>query len=333
MSIYSYTTKIADFQQTKTKNKMDKFLSVVLSVIYGGFLALLPVDVFLDRINYLVYASAADLIMERYALNGVLTVLANEPVWLLLNRLLATFLSPEMIIRLIVFFPASIIAWLLLQHRKGWIGWTLLFLFFPAVIKNHVIHLRQGVAIALFLVGWYSQRKNFRYVLWLVTPFIHASFFFVLMLYVLVKIVKILRMPDEFFILMPLYISFAVGFGLPWLGFRVGARQAFEYNLRGVDISGLGFIFWLLLLIVLLSQGRQFIRRHAFEIVTVTFYLGIYFLGAVSARIYESTLLLVLLSGLDLEKRRRSVFLIMIGGFIFLSYYLRLGDPWLGWGF
>lgn len=316
-----------------SRSKAERLFTLVLAVAYGAFLASLPLEVFKDRDNYLTYVLAAPLILERYAAGGLLTVLANEPAWLLLNSWLGAFFPPETVVRLLIFLPATVTAWLTLRNRQGWIGWALLFLFFPAVIKNHIIHLRQGVAIALFLLGWYARRRSWRWALWPITPFIHASFFFVLLIYGLVHVAKTLRLAADLRTVTTFGVAIVVTLSLPWLAAGVGARQAFEYNLLEAEVSGLGFLFWSFILAVLLSQGRQFLRRHAFETATITFYLGMYFLGAVSARIYESTLLLVLLSGLDLEKRRRSVFLIMIGGFIFLSYYLRLGDPWLGWGF
>ncbi len=317
----------------RSRGKADRLLSLALAVMYAGVLASLPLEVFKDRGNYLTYASAAPLILERYISGGPLTVLANEPVWLLLNSLLGAIFSPETVVRLLIFFPAGIVAWLTLQHRRRWMGWALLFLLFPAVIKNHIIHLRQGVAIALFLLGWYARRRQWRWTLWLLTPFIHVSFFFVLAIYTLVHTAKMLRLAVDLRTLVTLCAAIAISLSLPWLASKMGARQAFEYNLREVDVSGLGFLFWSSILIILFSQGRTFLQRHSFEVAMLVFYLGTYFLGAVSARIYESALLLVLLSGLQLEKYRRAVFLVGITGFVILDYYLRLGQPWLGWGF
>lgn len=327
------TTPASVISVHRSRGEAGRLLSLALAVMYAGFLASLPLDVFKDRGNYLTYALAAPLILERYISGGLLTVLANEPVWLLLNSFLGVFFPPEIVVRLLIFFPAAIVARLIIQHRRGWIGWALLFLFFPAVIKNHIIHLRQGVAIALFLLGWYARRRRWRWMLWLLTPFIHAAFFFVLAIYALVYMARILHLAADLRTFAILCSAIALSLSLPWWASITGARQAFEYNLREVTVSGRGFLFWLFILTIFFSQGRLFLRRHSFEVAMLVFYLGTYFLGAISARIYESALPLVLLSGLYLEKRRRIIFLAGIAGLMILDYVLRLGQPWLGWGF
>lgn len=315
------------------KRRARILINLILAILYGFFLASLPLDAFKDRVNYLTYASAAPLILERHAAGGLLTILSNEPVWLLLNSFFGSFFSPEEVVRLLIFVPASMIAWMTLQHRTGWVGWAIVFLLFPAVIKNHIIHLRQGVAVALFLWGWYHQKSGWRWLLWLSTPFIHSSFFFVLAIYGLVRRGRILRLAPDLRMLIVLCATIGVSLSLPWLAAALGARQAFEYNLREVDVSGLGFLFWSSILILFLSQGRRFLREHLFEMATLVFYLGTYFFGAVSARIFESTLLLVLFSGLHLKTHRRTLFLGAIIGFMAIDYWLRLSEPWLGWGF
>ena len=57
------------------------------------------------------YAENSTEIHARYAEESVLTVFANEPVWLLVNSFLALFLEPESIIRAIVFVSAALFAY------------------------------------------------------------------------------------------------------------------------------------------------------------------------------------------------------------------------------
>jgi hypothetical protein len=41
---------------------------------------------------------------------------ANEPLWLLLNMLLARFMSPEEAMRTIIFVPALLVSWQLTKR-------------------------------------------------------------------------------------------------------------------------------------------------------------------------------------------------------------------------
>lgn len=52
----------------------------------------------------------------------------------------------------------------------------------------------------------------------------------------------------------------------------------------------------------------------------------------VTARIFESAILLVLLAGLHLTKWRRYAFLSAFLFYFLFSYLSRVGQPWLGWG-
>ena len=308
-------------------------LPLLVAILYGGVLASLPVEVFNDRPSYLTYAFAAPVILERYIVHGLLTTLVNEPVWLLLNSLFGLFFTPGTIVRLLIFVPASVVAWLTLKYHMNWIGWAILFLLFPAVIKNHIIHLRQGVAIAFFLWGWYSPRLGWRWAIWLLTPLIHAAFFFVLFIYGLIRLGRVLHLAPDLCMLIIFCIAIVISLNLPWLASSLGARQAIEHSLREVHVSGLGFLFWLFILMLFFLQGFRFLRRYLFEVATLVFYLGTYFFGAVSARIFESTLLLLLLVGLRLTRYRRILFRAAIIGFVVLSYWMRLDEPLLGWGY
>jgi len=174
-----------------------RLITLVLAFAYGSILASLPLDVFKDRANYMRYAASSWDIFGSYWSHGTVVALANEPVWLLLNSFLANFLSAETVLRIIIFVPAVVVArFVLLQSPKDFV-WLLLFLIFPQVIKNYIIHLRQGEAIAVFLVGWSIQSKPWRWMLMGIAPFIHSSFFLILGLLGLSRAMLLLRLgPD-----------------------------------------------------------------------------------------------------------------------------------------
>lgn len=309
-----------------------RIASLGLALAYGLALALLPVDAFLDRDNYLVYATNGEAILASYSALGWLNILANEPLWLLGNITLSHVLAPEQILRLFVFLPATTVAYLVLRTGPRQFFWLLLFLLLPQVIKNHIVHLRQGVAVAVFLAAWNVKSPVWRWALMLSTTLIHASFFFVLGLLALTGFLKKIRLATDLRLLLVVAAGMAVGIGLGWLAKIFGARQGQEYQFVAAQISGVGFLFWCTVLALFVMQGKRFTRENAFAVGAITFYLGTYFFVEVTARIFESALLIVLLAGLRLTGWRRVAFLSLIVTYGAMMYWLRLDDPWLGFG-
>lgn len=303
---------------------------LLVAVTYGCLLAALPLDVFRDRSNYLIYAGYSFPIFLGYWSNGLLSVLSNEPVWLLLNSGLSIVLEPEVIVRLIIGFPASIVAYLVLRSGSKNFIWLLLFLFLPQILKNHIIHLRQGLAISIFLIGffatWWPQRSFFL----LITPLIHSSFFFVLALMALAWLARKVRIDTKLHAVMYSVVGLSIGATLGGLAHFVGARQAEVYEFASVEISGLGFFFWMIVFLLFFSQGFNFIRRQTFAFSILIFYLSTYFFATVSARIFESALLVVLIAGLQMNGWRRLTFIFMIVVYGIISYAFRFNQPWLG---
>lgn len=305
---------------------------LVFAVAYGAALASLPLYAFRDRHNYLIYAINAEAILHTYWNSGPLSFLANEPLWLVINFALSSLFSPETTMRMIIFLPAAVVAYITLRHDSRQFLWLLLFLFLPQVIKNHVIHLRQGLAVALFLAGWFSTQKMRRRFFMLSSPFIHSSLFFVLMLLACVGMARRLKLAADLRLVSFMAAGLSIGLSLAWLASLVGARQVDTYLFTAANISGIGFIFWFLMLLVMCLQKRPFLQRHAFEIGTVVFYLATYFFVEVTARIFESSLLLVLMAGLRLTGWNRFVFLSLLIAMGGLHWALQSGQPWLGFG-
>lgn len=308
------------------------FLVLALALTYGGLLASLPLDAFSDRVNYLNYAENSWNIFERYWTVSPVIVLFNEPLWLLINAGLATVLSPKVVLQLIIFVPASLVAWNVLRQDSHQLIWLMFFLLLPQVIVYHICGLRQGAAISIFLTGWFTTKRPLRYLMLALTPFIHSSFFFVLALLSLTNITRWLRLSADLRILLFAGLGLGVGTALSWITSLLGARQANFFAFSMTNVSGFGFIFWGLVLGVMCLQGRTFMRQHAFEIGVIAFYLTTYFLIEVTGRIFESTLLLVLLAGLRLTGWRRVVFLTLIISYGLLQYAIRFDESWMGFG-
>lgn len=307
-------------------------LRFVLAALYATVLASLPVDAFQDRANYLAYADYSDLILLRYVLDGWLTIISNEPIWLALNAALATFLDPYALVRFLIFTSSFATAMLVLKKERHHLFWIVLFLLFPLVIKNYIIHLRQGVAVALFLTGYFSKNKRFGIFLIALTPFVHSSFFFILMIYIMTLASKRINFPVWARVLVFASFFIFLGLTLGAVSSSLGARQANEYQNVDIGVSGLAFAFWFIILTVFMAEGKNYINDNTFSVLLLAFYLAVYFFTVVSGRIFESGILVVLVSGLYLTSWRRFAFISIILAFSVLNYATHLNEPWLGWG-
>ena len=314
-------------------NSTYKTLAFLLAIVYASILSQLPDESFKDYSNYLIYAEHSWFRLLWLSNQGFWVVLANEPAWLLANALLGLFLQPDTTVRSIIFFSAFLVSFFTLLAAPKNFWWLLFFLVLASVVKNHLIHIRQGFAVAVFIWAWFSSSRFLKISLLALTPFVHASFFFILMLLIISNAMLKLRLGPGIRSIATGFIAAAVGLGLGWLAALFGARQAQEYEFSMAEVSGFGFLIWLSILIIYVLEGKTFLRRHAFALSLIIFYLGTYFFIEVTARIFESGLLLVLLAGLSLSSWRLLAYKFLVISVLFLANWLmRISEPALGFG-
>jgi len=305
---------------------------LLFSLVYATVLTTLPLDVFKDRQNYLTYAEASDVIFARYAIGGWASIFANEPLWLAINVGLARVFGPEAVVRVLIFVPAFLVSFTVLRNNLSHAAWLVLFLLLPQVVKNHVIHLRQGLAISVFLLGYHARSTGLRIVLMGASGLVHASLLFVALIGALVWAARVLHFSPALRVVFFVLCSVALGASMTTVAGALGARQAETYSEAELAVSGLGFVFWSGILSLFLSRGLVFIRDNAFAISILVMYLSLYFLVPVSARVFESAILIVLLACLNLWGWRRQAGLLAVLVYTAASYVLRLDQPWLGFG-
>ncbi|WP_280541575.1 hypothetical protein [Chromohalobacter sp. 11-W] len=310
-----------------------KVMCLVLAGIYAWFLMGLDVDGYVDRANYLIYAQYSDEIFVKYAAGSLKTVLTNEPVWLLYNIWASKHFTPEDTLRVIIFFSSFFVSFLVLRSYPKYALLLVLFILMPQVLKNNIVHLRQGVGITLFFIGWWCRYLPLRMFFIGLAPLVHASFFFIDALFLLNIAFSTFRISTIWRMIYTLGMGVLLGALGIWLADALGARQgsSAEYNAMGSEGSGLAFIFWGVFAVIFSMEGKEFLKNNFFPASILVFYLSTYFLLPVTARVFESGMLIVLLASLGLSDWRRYAAYSLYIFYFCMQWYEAFGLPGYGW--
>lgn len=313
-------------------NAIPRSLAIVaVSAFFATFVTTFDSMYVVDRSNYIVHFYSADIILSSYWSGGIVSFLANEPLWRLMNyALLHLFGDAEVAIKSYVFVSAFIAAYCIISYDLRFFVLLVGFLLLPQFLKNYIAHLRQGVAISVFLMAWLGMSGKKGGGVALLTPFIHSSFFFVLLV--------ILVQKTFYFMNISVGLRF-IFFFLAMVGFsmfslvvaqQLGARQS-QYELFEVAGTGKAFVFWLVIFFLYVSQGSEFLERHMPAMGILGFYLATYFFLPVAARIFESGLILILLASLSLTRERLLLFYYLFMFYFIFDWYPRIGLEGFGW--
>ncbi|PNK16495.1 EpsG family protein [Cylindrospermopsis raciborskii] len=247
--------------QVSLYNLLREVLIVVIAVTYAYILMSLPLFEFQDRGNYLVHAQSSEITLGSNQAREILILIFNEPIWLLINVWLKNILvDPENVMKTIIFMASFLSSYSFIKLSNSKIRNILLMvilLLLPIILKNYITHLRQGLAIGLFMLGMlFSDWRRIAFVI--VTPFIHSSFFFVIFL---TQIDRIISWFTTFKTKIRIPIVFTIGIilslNLRRIAAFLGDRRADQYDFTTADVSGLGWLFWLIVLIVIDISGNS----------------------------------------------------------------------------
>lgn len=299
------------------------FFKRIFPLIYAAVLASLPLEGFVDRDSYLEYINSSLVIIVGNFSRGWVYLLSNEPVWLLINVLVGFLFEPSVALKVIIFFSAFLFSTSIMRlglRDTRLLLFAALICLLPQVLKNYVIHLRQGVGIAFFMFAATLSLPATRRFFWSISAVIHTSFVYLLLNLILSWGVKKYSIYIKNKHLMLLYgVSILFGFIFLYLISYSGARQAEEIaSIQLESRSGIAFLFWILILIIYISNGLNYCKINSFAIFSIISYLSLYFLFSPIARIFESALPLVLFSGYSLKKSRQQLFFLLFG--ILFSY-------------
>jgi hypothetical protein len=303
---------------------MSKLQHTVFSLFYGLLLYSIPSVWASDRISYLNYVNNSIFIIQEYLDGSLIILFFNEPIWLIINIALSYLGNPNYAIGVLIFINSFFVSYILL--RKGGIPfkWVLLTLLFPPIFTMQFSHIRQAVALTIFMAGYFSKNKYSAIIMWL-SALIHSSFFIVLPLIYLIRMLDKL-MPKSailvklFFILIYIYL---VIFLMGEIAHIAGARQA-QVDFSIVNNSGNAFIFWLAVLVLLSSQGVQYLNKSILPISVLLLYITSYYYNPFIVRVFDNLVLFVLLRGVELRSWRVYVFSLLMLLYLFLSYSILL---------
>ena len=304
-----------------------RLIAFFFAIVYASILQALPLMEFQDRGNYLDYAAYPLAIFARTAASGPLALLVNEPVWLIINAIPGLFFEAETVLRLIIFFGAFLLSYSLVKADARHSLWLILFMLTPQLLKNNITHIRQGMAMGFFFAGYYSRTRFWKWSLMAIAPFVHSSFFFILPIIAVSAFLRQVRFGVDLRLLAQTGFAVAISLSLSVVAAFLGARQAENYSFGMAAVSGLGFVFWLAVGVLFILQGKSFLSRHQDAAALLVFYLASYFLIDVAARIFESSMPLVLIAGLYLSSWRRPAFLGMYGFYSIAQWVIRLSEP------
>ena len=286
----------------KSFNRRKKIYLIIAILI--GVLLIAPKDITWarDRINYLVYAESSWTIMQRYISNGILSFFSNEPLFLGINIILSFVFLPENSLKIII-FTSTLGTLYSLGKISKYNFWVLFFfLFLPQIVQNNVTHLRQGLALSLYLLGLTSNKK-YGEIIKYASVFVHISFGFIIIFEFLEAFFKKIKFSSELRIFLSSIFLTAFVFVVPNLALFFGDRRVMEYDFTVTkDASGLGFLLWLIVgMFFIFVIKKNYIS--SISCYGIMLYLVAYFFLDFGARIFENIIPLILVSALNDDRK------------------------------
>jgi len=309
-----------------------QLIPILFATIYAAYLASLPIDAFIDRVNYVIYARSSYLIQEFY-LGSYVSYLANEPLWLTMNIHLYQFFDVDTIIRTFIFIPAFITTYVVMRNSSFGFALAFAIMLIPGVAQNYIVHIRQGVAISIFASGYFSRDRRVAYFLIAIAPFVHSAFFVISGLYFACELLNRFKFIRPHFRIFFMVVAIGIAaFLIETVMSSASLRQVQEYQEIETDISGLGFIVWSSLLILLCSNGIKFVEDNLFSILSLLFYLLIYFFVPFAGRVIECVIIPIFFTGMMMTGWKKWAFAGAMFAQATAFYVLNSGSYWFGWG-
>lgn len=320
------------------KLSVSSVFSFFVALVCATYFSSAPVDVFPDRPNYLDAAEWRSLAYLSSIWDGPIWLIPlSEPFWHLVNVSLGLVLSPEYVVRLLVFFPAFVLYFIAVKHfsSKGSYGLSICFVLLalhPIYISNHFHHLRFALALSFFVLALQSNGIYKRALLLALSPLVHVSFFVFLALLAFGKVSERLRYRKSLLTLMVVVLSAVIVASLG-AAENLAVTQLQRYSERELNVGGGMFVVMLFLFFLLASDGRRFATENTLALAFLGLYLSSYWVFPYSRRFLDAGMWFVLIAGLSLSKMRRFAFVAVFGAVVVEFLLRRIHMPYLGFAY
>ena len=286
-----------NIEEVLINNTYKRNIYYIFALLVALFLAAREIPTQLDDVNYINYVHFSGQIIAQN-IKDISFIVVDEPLWLVINFLLGIIIDPIMAVRIIIFVSVFLILFALGKYTNYSLLSIIFYLLIEQIVKNNILHLRQGLAIAVFIFA-FSLKGKWKNLMFL-SPLIHTSFWFVMLFYVYDIISKKLTNYRRilYFTLCSITLILSLGFIVSILGDRRADLYSFSFlNLA----SGKAFIWWGMFL-VLFYLGTIKTQMQRIAVYGIIFYLLSYFLLDFGARVFENFVILVLLVSLISSK-------------------------------
>tara|TARA_Y100001978_G_C23671933_1_gene424247 strand:- start:171 stop:1160 length:990 start_codon:yes stop_codon:yes gene_type:complete len=280
------------------------------------------------RARYLSYFEGlTDYFLENFESQSLIVNLLNDALFWIICYLLGLLFNPAIGLRLLIFISSFITCNFILRNKNGNFFYNLLFLINPFLILNLISNIRQPLAMAIFLLSFNFINKTKRRIGFFIASTVHTGYFLISFLNFYSQFLVRFKsnIYNKTLIFLASYSIFTFSFFS--LLSIIPARQIIEYGekINQYEVSGLGFIFWLTILIIFIIKDEKHLNQNSiyiFSLGMIIFYLVSYYYLPFSARLLEGGLPLIFVSTNYLKKlpRQLIIFLLSIQGLYFYFF-------------
>ena len=135
-------------------------------------------DITADRDGYLSYAINAKEIINNTLNYNLYLFFINEPLWLLTNIFISIIIDDQYVPLTVGLINYLIcVNFVFKKVEKKYIFATLILFFMPQIYKSFLVHLRQGLAVGLYISSFICKEKSYKYVLMFSAGLVHILLF------------------------------------------------------------------------------------------------------------------------------------------------------------
>ena len=253
-------------------------------------------DITADRDGYLSYAINAKEIINNTLNYNLYLFLINEPLWLLTNIFISIIIDDQYVPLAVGLINYLIcVNFVFKKVEKKYIFAILILFFMPQIYKSFLVHLRQGLAVGLYISSFICKNKGYKYVLMFSAGLVHNSFIPISAVHILYD-----RYSKFFSAKTIIFITLSLGSISAVFLFEIlellNFRQHDNYSGVVQNNSGIGFFFWSIIFSILLTNNSSRLKSTLIVIIPIGIYLLLYFVNPISARFLESYLILIVSS-------------------------------------